>query len=352
MYGEKLAYTLIYYLADSTIRILESHAKNDGRDRFAAFVERCRLAKDWHRQAGGGLQALAGRSGAATAAGGADAQGATTTTTVTSSSTAAAGGDGDAAAAAATAAVAGGESDDEYYGPRDLVIGSTLDIYNRKMRITACDSFTRDYYASSSSSSAGLPTQPPNEPLDPPPAPPAKREPPPHSTTTDIGSEEDSLGSFYNIGLPPYRNTANGRDLRKFIELDGKVLRFEARLDTGLPNDADRLLIIAFYLADDTQSIYEVTDKNSGFVGGKFLERGRYKNTGASGGGEDRNFAIGDFKVGATVQFVSSINLRIFSADNYTKKWLRENGYDTGGEAAGEAPVAEAAVAAVAGGEQ
>lgn len=56
------------------------------------------------------------------------------------------------------------------------------------------------------------------------------------------------------------------------MDNDGKVLRFTARFNTQVPEDVDRRFIISYYLADDTISIFEPAQKNSGIVEGKFLE--------------------------------------------------------------------------------
>lgn len=56
-------------------------------------------------------------------------------------------------------------------------------------------------------------------------------------------------------------------------------MRFTAKLNNRIPEDADRRFIISFYLADDTLSIFEPAQKNSGIVEGKFLERRKYKTT-------------------------------------------------------------------------
>ena len=41
--------------------------------------------------------------------------------------------------------------------------------------------------------------------------------------------------------------------------------------------DKERRFIISFYLADDTISVFENQQRNSGFMEGKFLERKKYK---------------------------------------------------------------------------
>ncbi len=46
-----------------------------------------------------------------------------------------------------------------------------------------------------------------------------------------------------------------------------------------MPEDIDRRFILSFFLSDDSISIFEPAQKNSGIVEGKFLERGKYKHS-------------------------------------------------------------------------
>lgn len=46
--------------------------------------------------------------------------------------------------------------------------------------------------------------------------------------------------------------------------LDCNVLRFVAQMDTTRPIDQDRRFIIFYHLSDDTISIYEPIQRNSG----------------------------------------------------------------------------------------
>merc|ERR1712159_2115 len=89
---------------------------------------------------------------------------------------------------------------------------------------------------------------------------------------TGFGSEEDSLGSFYS--LVPKAPKANWA---KYFENDKKILRFVAQLDTRAPEDRERLFIVSYYLADDTIIVYEPPARNSGIMGGKWMERCRVK---------------------------------------------------------------------------
>ena len=55
------------------------------------------------------------------------------------------------------------------------------------------------------------------------------------------------------------------------------MLRFVAKLDTKQTIEAERRFIISYFLSDDTFLIFEPPQRNSGVIGGKFLERGRVK---------------------------------------------------------------------------
>jgi len=59
--------------------------------------------------------------------------------------------------------------------------------------------------------------------------------------------------------------------------LESNVLRFMARLNTTRPIDMDRRFIISYFLSDDTILVFEPQQRNSGILGGKFLERRRIK---------------------------------------------------------------------------
>ena len=95
-----------------------------------------------------------------------------------------------------------------------------------------------------------------------------------------FGSEEDSLCSCMGlIPKPPQR------DFIKFMEkdqsgLNSNVLRFVAFMKTDNPVDAGRKFTVSYFLSDDTISVFEPPQRNSGVIGGKFLERGRIQKPG------------------------------------------------------------------------
>ena len=67
------------------------------------------------------------------------------------------------------------------------------------------------------------------------------------------------------------------KDYNKIIGLDGQVLRFTAKLESSNPDDERRDFVFSYFLHDDTLRVFEPPIHNSGIVGGKFLEKGKYK---------------------------------------------------------------------------
>lgn len=100
------------------------------------------------------------------------------------------------------------------------------------------------------------------------------------------------------------------------------MLRFTARFNTRIPEDVDRRFIISFFLSDDTISIFEPAQKNSGIIEGKFLERRKYKNA-------DKNMDFitpTDLAIGGDVK-INGHNFHILSADDYTNNYLNQYTY-------------------------
>lgn len=127
-----------------------------------------------------------------------------------------------------------------------------------------------------------------------------------------FGDEEDSLG--YVKKLIPDKPK---KDFFKYVDNDKKILRWTARFNTQVPEDVDRRFIISFYLADDTVSIFEPEQKNSGIVDGKFLERRKYKNRHNG----DKFVNPSDIVIGGDV-VINSYSFHILSADEFTENYL------------------------------
>jgi hypothetical protein len=97
------------------------------------------------------------------------------------------------------------------------------------------------------------------------------------------------------------------------------ILRFNAKLVSTEPDDETREFIISFFCGDDTIQVYEVCDKNSGRIGGKFMERKKHKSPVTKG-----YYAEKDFLIGRTV-FLGGFKFQLNSADNYTDKYMGDN---------------------------
>ena len=156
-----------------------------------------------------------------------------------------------------------GRNEDNFYVHEDLKCGTIIDVYGRKLILLSCDRETRLFYAKQ----VGY-VQKDVHYFPPRPAP-LKRVIAPYN---GFGSEEDSLSNCLHL-VPRKPKT----DLPAFLKNQGRVLRFRARMVTDKPEDVDRQFVISYYMEDDTLSVFEPPQRNSGIIGGKFLERRRYK---------------------------------------------------------------------------
>lgn len=100
---------------------------------------------------------------------------------------------------------------------------------------------------------------------------------------------------------------------------DMHVLRFDATLVSTEPDDETRRFIISFYCGDDTIQIYEICDKNSGRIGGRFMERKKQTNPVTQ-----RYYTEKDFVIGSTVSLVG-FKFTLVKADEYTEKYMEDN---------------------------
>lgn len=153
---------------------------------------------------------------------------------------------------------------EEYYGPEDLTIGARINIFGRDCMIYDCDAATRQFYKEQYDLDMNPIT------LKKPRANIVYQPVPPYN---GYGTPEDSLGSVYSLQPKPPRI-----DMKKMFKQDMHILRFDAKLISTEPDDESRKFIISFYCGDDTIQVYEICDKNSGRVGGKFMERKKHNN--------------------------------------------------------------------------
>ncbi|XP_077987330.1 EF-hand domain-containing family member C2-like [Glandiceps talaboti] len=301
MFGDSREMILHYFLADDTIEIREVIPANSGRDAAPMFLRRARLPK----QAPESLRQ----------------PGEVTGRTVLNVFGPMGQGGRYILDSLKTGAV-----QTDYYKDSDLQIGSVLNVWGRKYVLCDCDDFTKEYYSTKYGLANFAPIKYKGDPM-----PRQGKQWPPYN---GFGSEEDSLCSCMGLLPKPPR-----RDFVKFMErdrhgLDSNVLRYVARLDTTKPIDMDRRFIISYFLSDDTIAVFEPPQRNSGIIGGKFLERGRVKkpNQPRFSTTLSEYYQASDLYVGSRVDF----NCHMFiltDADEYALRYMEKQ--------AGEFPVAD-----------
>ena len=187
-----------------------------------------------------------------------------------------------------------------FVGPEDLRVGGNVDVYGKDLQIKGCDPFTRKWYeANMGFTQPTVETEVEEEKS-------AAKLPTP--SYTGFGDEDDSMASAKSlIPRPPKK------DWRRWTENEGKILRFSAKLSHAIPEDRHRVFVIQLYLEDDTLMIYEPTVRNSGIVGGKFLNREKHRKSDGS------KYHTTDFIVGKEVT-IHKRKFLVVDADKYTCK--------------------------------
>jgi hypothetical protein len=206
---------------------------------------------------------------------------------------------------------------DQLYLDSDLEIGKEVDVFGRKFLLYDADGFTKQFLDEKYGQHDWTPIDVDQWAA----TKKAERPPPPYN---GWGDEADSLGFCYSLHPKPPR-----KDIIKLITKDGYVLRFAAKFKNPQPQDVRRTFVIVYYLADDTVAVFELQHRNSGFRGGKFIQRGKWKNVAAGG----RGFIAADFKVGEEITincftFITSVaddfamNFMESQSDNFTQSDL------------------------------
>ncbi|XP_044025845.1 EF-hand domain-containing protein 1 [Siniperca chuatsi] len=265
LYGETRPVTIQYFLVDDTVEIREVHEPNSGRDPFPVLMRRQKLPKKIKPE--------------------------TFPSCVLEVST---------------------EEVDEYYSPKDFQVGQMMKLLGRRFLLYDCDGFTKDYYQKNHPTMEIKPIEVPKKTdmLQE-----RKMEVPPYN---GFGSLEDSLQNCLSlIPEPPKKN------LLKMLENSHKVLRYSARLDSQNPKDEGRRFILSYFLSNDMISIFEKPTRNSGIIGGKFLEKTRIPKPGSTVDNPEF-YSPADFAIGATVE-VFSHRFVLTDADHYVLTYLESN---------------------------
>jgi len=258
-FGEQRPFVLHYFLANDNVEVLDVSQPNSGRDQFPTFLKRQKLPKDFRKTCPD------------------------------------------------ISKIGHTDKSVQYYKDVDLRIGTSINVYGRELMICNCDDFTKNHYmvnyGMTEDQFEDL-LQPELETNVP------KLEPPPHN---GYGTDEDSLGSF--LYLMPKVPKIN---YKKLMENDKNILNFSAKFKDASPEDIDRRFNIRFYLSVDKISIFENFKRNSGFIGGKFLERSRVLNPRTN-----YYFQPSDFKVGETVT-INKHNFELIDCTEWTKNFMLE----------------------------
>jgi len=196
----------------------------------------------------------------------------------------------------------------------DLRIGGYLNVYGREVLLTSCDKYTQEFYKKVHGMKDTDFVEIEQKPEVDPNAVKTKPVVPPYN---GYGTEEDSLGSWKSlVPKPPVKDHA------KLTKYDGCCLRFLAKLNEAHTQQENyqRRFVIEFFLTDDTLKIYERPLRNSGFIGGKFLERTKVRNQEKEGNW----FHPEDFYVGAQV-VINGFHFDLVETDGKTEQIMANN---------------------------
>jgi hypothetical protein len=92
------------------------------------------------------------------------------------------------------------------------------------------------------------------------------REVPEHN---GIGSEEDSMQSVRSLISKPPMKKAGKYSRPQTSVVDSMTMRFAAQFQTTHKDDAKRRFLVSYYIDDDTVSVFEKNQRNSGIRGGE-----------------------------------------------------------------------------------
>lgn len=134
------------------------------------------------------------------------------------------------------------------------MIGQEINVFGRKVVLTDCDDFTKDYYRKKYGVEQFTPIEKPKDPRWTPIE--IEKKLPPYNGWGSIEDSESSCHSIVEL-KPPKCSKKN------FLQQNNVKLRFKAHMLAKIGDDTDREFVLTFYLDDDTISVYEIRNKHS-----------------------------------------------------------------------------------------
>ncbi|KAF4137886.1 DUF1126 PH-like domain [Phytophthora infestans] len=290
LYPETRYFIVHYYLCDDTVEVIEDRDRNRerGQGHFSVLLSRRRLA----RESGTGNQQQQGDDGAT-----------------------------------------------YFITDRDLRCGEWINVFSRRLLLEDCDAFTRDYYLETH----GVTQEKFEPPLLESPDTPTKWQPfraaqdpqPPLASSGRgtsgyaVNNNNSSMQGRLVAPIPGGQNHSVVTPLCQYDDLDGKQLRFRARFQGLLRGDmnAQREFVVTYFLEDETLAVFEPRVRNSGVLGGRFLDRARFRkdpkliqSNGMTHEGVPLHYQASDMYVGAilTFEFSPYQRLELVEADSQT----------------------------------
>jgi hypothetical protein len=133
-----------------------------------------------------------------------------------------------------------------------------------------------------------------------------------------------SLSYSQGVFTNPFETDLSEHFQPDYVKLDKQVLRFwgyfkESIVESKIENSRIRKLTIYYYLTDDTISINEDKETNSGHNQGVFLKRLKVKKD------EYSNYLFNDFLIGKDI-YIYGRYIRLYDCDDYTREFYSTQG--------------------------
>ena len=207
--------------------------------------------------------------------------------------------------------------DGTFFGPIDFSCGKDIEIYSRVYRIVSMDSFTRDFYIKSSMD-PGVDLEIPTDPF----AQAKQREI--EAANKPLPADVIRAKALVNVLCG---GTELNRNVRQYLEKDGKILRFYSYWDDVSEEGFRHFFHVHYFLADDTLEIIEVfpETESSAACNSLFLKRGSVRQGPMSPcvGDDGRNtIGVADLKTNATTS-IGNRELVLYDCDGFTRSYYK-----------------------------